>query len=224
MYCKHTLLGTNISPPKAIWRWLSFYQGGICLFPGGYCILVIIIFQEFRPILLFTQEIADAFSPEKLTMELLTGTSFSSFFCTQTKTIKVYNEIIPNGIIPSFHRLCHPIGRHPIGHHQSSPATVHSQLLKNHPPKSPPRWVCCEEASCEYTCNQSMLCGRPGCVFCVIFVGSWKVFFPRIGICSILVCWLVLRTLPIIWFFPTIYRRRELIHSCHIRSTWTAVE
>ena len=94
MYCKHTLLGTNISPPKAIWRWLSFYQGGICLFPGGYCILVIIIFQDFRPILPFTQEIADTFSPEKLTMELLTGTSFSSCFCTQTKTIKVYNEIV----------------------------------------------------------------------------------------------------------------------------------
>ena len=101
MYCKHTLLGTNISPPKAIWRWLSFYQGGICLFPGGYCILVIIIFQDFRPILPFTQEIADTFSPEKLTMELLTGTSFSSFFCAPKQKQSKY--IMRSSPMVSYH-------------------------------------------------------------------------------------------------------------------------
>ena len=104
---------------------------------------------------------------------------FPMFF-TQTKTIKVYNEIIPNGIIP-FHRLCHPIGRHPI-----SKITCHcAQSQKKH---LRDEFVVKKQVVSTPATSRFFAVGR-GVYFVSVLLGVERFF----------------------------YRRRELIHSCHIR-------
>ena len=110
--------------------------------------------------------------------------------------------IIPNGII-QFHRLCHPIGRHPIGHHPISIITCHcAQSTLKIIPKNHLRdeFVVKKQVVSTPATSRFFAVGRG--VYIVYFVsfllGVERFFFPRIGICSILVCWLeTIGTLPI---------------------------
>ncbi len=92
-------------------------------------ILVMIIFQEFRPILPFTprhRRVTPTSTPEKLTMKLWKP-FFFTMFCTQTKNNQKSWDHPFNGII-----RFHPIGHHPIGRH---PMDV-IQFQTNQSPKS----------------------------------------------------------------------------------------